>query len=313
MFTNNSFNEVPENVHSKVLQSLDSLEKTRIKTYRRFFKVAALCLLIACVSGITVYAAEAVQSYKQRMLELSKQQLQEYYNVTLPSEAIRFSRPLTDTEKNRYDILENEYLSEGRFPIEKVQYIDDASDYQGKGVSLEISTGILHLPDIELTDEELLQIIDFFKKTSFSVYALNQEWLYADHPWHKRMEAMSDEEIDKAYITLFSGEVHVSGSRSRKLSEEEQTKYEELNYLYENKNRIPFHEIMIIETPEEYTGESVAICVQNSTYYLPDRILTDEECLQIIDMNHKANYSIDKIAYEVIMGLRTHYPGYENE
>jgi hypothetical protein len=85
------------------------------------------------------------------------------------------------------------------------------------------------------------------------------------------------------------------------------------NYLYENKNRIPFHEIMIIETPEEYTGESVAICVQNSTYYLPDRILTDEECLQIIDMNHKANYSIDKIAYEVIMGLRTHYPGYENE
>ena len=48
-------------------------------------------------------------------------------------------------------------------------------------------------------------------------------------------------------------------------------------------------------------------------YYLPDRTLTDEECLQIIDMDHKAHYSLDKIAYEVSMGLRTHYPGYSKE
>lgn len=315
MSVKNIWNEVPQTVHSKVLETLDSLEKSKLKLSKRstFYKVAAACMIIVCVSGITVYAAEAIHSYKQRMLEMNKQQLEEYYAAVLPSETICYSRPLTDEEEARFNVLKEAYISEGVFPEGALQYLNSASDYDGKGVALEIATGTLYLPNTMLTDEELLQMIDFFQKSTFSVYALNQEWLYADYPWHERMEAMTDDEIDEAYITMFTGESHVAGAWSRKLTDEERARYDELKQLYENENRIPADEIMIIATPEEYSSETVAICVKNSTYYLPDRALTDEEFLQIIDLNHKADYSIDKISYEIKMGLRTHYPGYPKE
>ena len=67
----------------------------------------------------------------------------------------------------------------------------------------------------------------------------------------------------------------------------------------------------MIEMPEEYSGETVAVCRHDSTFYLPERLLADEEFLQIIDMNHKASYSIGRIGEEIRMGFRMWYPGYE--
>ena len=65
---------------------------------------------------------------------------------------------------------------------------------------------------------------------------------------------------------------------------------------------------MVIQKPEEYIEGTLAFCVENSTYYLPERVLTDEEFLQIIDLNHKAHYSYCKILDEIDMGFRTSRP-----
>jgi len=312
MSVKNIWNDVPQNVHSKVLETLDSLENEKRTCIGRTYKAVVACFVVLCVSAsVTVYAAETIHSYKARMMELNKQQLEEYYAAAFPSETIQFSRELTKQEEKRYNELKESYETEGLFPTGAVKYLEDISDYRGKGVALYAPTGILYLPD-KLTDEEMLQIIDFFHKVHYSIYALNEERKIAENPWMERMQAMSDEEVDKAYITMFTGQTEVSGRRSRKLSAEEEARYEELVICYEEENRIPIGEIIVIEMPEEYTGETVAICRHDSTFYLPDRMPTDEEFLQIIDLNHKASYSISRIGEEIRMGLRTEYPGYPN-
>lgn len=313
MFTNNIWNDVPQGVHNKVLETLDLLEnkkRTRMGMCI-FYKVTVACLVIICVAGVTACAAEVIHAYKERMTEMNRQQLEEYYNAAFPCETISYSRDLTKEERKRFDALKEVYITDGVFPKGTVKYLEKESDYKGRGVALHVKTGILYIPDKELKDEEMLQIIDFFQKIYYSTYILNEERKAAEEPWLERMHAMTDEEVDKAYITMYTGQTEVSGAFNRKLSDEEEIRYNELISCYEEENRIPASEIIVIEMPEEYTGETVAICRHDSTFYLPERILTDEEFLEIIDMNHKASYSIGRIGEEIRMGFRTWYPGYE--
>ena len=44
---------------------------------------------------------------------------------------------------------------------------------------------------------------------------------------------------------------------------------------------------------------------------MPEAELTDEELLQIIDYDHKADYCISRIGQEVMLGLRKGYPNAE--
>ena len=310
MSIKNIWNDVPQPVHSKVLETLDSLEdkkQTRVSMCR-FYKAAVACLVIICVAGITACAAEAIHAYKERMTEMNRQQLEEYYNVAFQNHTISYSRALTKEETKRYNMLKEEYLTEGHFPKGAVKYLENASDYRGKGVALHEETGILYIPDKELKDEEILQIIDFFKKWEYSIYVHAQEYYEEEFPWMKRMHAMTNEEVEEAYLIMHSANLDVSGAFSRRLTEEEDIHYEELVQAYEYENRVPLGEVVVIQTTEEYVEGTLAFCVENSTYYLPERVLTDEEFLQIIDLNHKAHYSFCKILDEIDMGFRTRRP-----
>ena len=312
MSEKNILNEVPQPVHSKVLETLDSLEnkkRTRMSMCT-FYKTAVACLVIICVAGVTACAAEAIHAYKERMTEMNRQQLEEYYTTSMlnTSETISYSRALTKEETKRHKALKEEYLTEGRFPKGAVKYLENASDYRGKGVALHAETGILYIPDKELKDEELLQIIDFFKKLEYSIYVHAQEYFEEEYPWMKRMHAMTNEEVEEVYLIMHSANLDVSGAFSRRLTEEEDIHYEELVQAYEYENRVPLGEVVVIQTTEEYEEGTLAFCIQNSTYYLPGRVLTDEEFLQIIDLNHKAHYSFCRILDEIDMGFRTSRP-----
>ena len=278
----------------------------------RFYKAAVACLVIICVAGITACAAEAIHAYKERMTEMNRQLLDEYYNVAFQSHTISYSRAMTKEETKRYNILKEEYLTEGHFPKGAVKYLENASDYRGKGVALHAETGILYIPDKELKDEEILQIIDFFKKREYSIYVHAQEYYEEEYPWMKRMHAMTNEEVEEAYLIMHSANLDVSGAFSRRLTEEEDIHYEELVQAYEYENRVPSGELLIIETTEEYAEGTLSFCIKNSTFYLPDRMLIDDEFLQIIDLEHKALYSMGRINEEIDMGFRTERPKINN-
>lgn len=302
--------DVPRSVHNRVLDALDSLEeKGQVLGIRYWLpRAAAACLLCILVSGVTVKAAEMIQSYRQRMAEMNEEELNKYYEVAFESHTIQFSRKFSKEESERYALLKNRYEKENLFPEGQLKISKQVEKYDGKEVTIDDESGVLYIPDGELTDEEMLQIIDFFHKRDFSIHVKAQEYYRSENPWLSRLQQMSSEEVDEVYLAMFTGEGEISGAYGRKLTEEERARYEELLKEYEENNVIPQGTLAVIQTSEEYTGQGIAICVKNSTFYFPEGVLSDEEILQLIDMEHKALYCLQRIGEEINMGFREKYP-----
>lgn len=66
--------------------------------------------------------------------------------------------------------LKGKYYNEGVFPEGTLKRIEAASEYDGNGVAFLASRGTFFLPEKELNDEEILQIIDFREKREFSIH-----------------------------------------------------------------------------------------------------------------------------------------------
>lgn len=311
MLDKKMYGEVPEVVHNRVLDTLDSLDKVRsfsVKRKVRLPRAAAVCLACFLISGVTVSAMGIVSLYRQRMEEMNAQMLEEYYRIADAGETTEFSRPLTDGEKERYEELNEEYENSGHFPESQFTCLKEAGEYEGKGVGLDISSRTLYLPEQTLSDEELLQIIDFEHKVTYSIYEQSTERIANSSGWQSRMAEMDDQEVDEIYRTLYCGNSEISGAYSRALSGAELERYKKLAESYENEGLYALSELTVVQAPEEYAGTGVAVCTENSTYYLPDSELTDEELLQIIDLEHKGTYCLDRINQEIDLGLREGYP-----
>lgn len=313
------FKEVPEVVHNAVLNALDSLEEKNVISFPktggekkrhtlRIPKIAVACMVCFLVTGITVSAVGIVNSYRQRMEAMDNKEIEEYYTLACVGETNEYNRSYTAEERDRYTRLEKAYETSSLFPEAELNYISEGSVYDGNGVALDTSTGTIYLPDRELTDEELLVIIDFNHKLVYSIYQTNQERILRDGGYESRLALMDDAEVDRIYLVTCSTTAHCSGGYNRALSGEEEARYAELVRRYEEEGLYTDTEPTVIWKPGEYTGEGIAICVQDGNYYLPDTELTDDQLLQIIDYQHKIPYCLDRIHNEIMMGLRDGYP-----
>lgn len=328
MMNKNIFPDVPDVVHNAVLDALDSLEyhgmqddniismrssgQNRRRRRAHLPKVAAACITCFLVSGITVSAVGAVNAYRQRMEAMDLETMEEYYQIADAGEATELNRPYTEDESKRYDELNRKYESGSILPLSEVTYIQSAEEYSGTGVALDTTCRTLYLPEDALTDEELLQIIDLHHKEAYSINHIATERLTErlknGSSWYERMEQMSDDMVTEVYLAMFGNKLDVGGGSNRPMSEAENSRYEELKQRYEEEGLFAVSDITIITTPEEYTGNGIALCSEDSTYYFPETELTDEELLQYIDFEHKANYCLDRIRYDIDLGLRTGYP-----
>ena len=109
---------------------------------------------------------------------------------------------------------------------------------------------------------------------------------------------MSDAEIDELYAMLSSAPVDLWGVDSRDLTPEELIRYEEWTETT----------IAVITFPEEYDGQELAYCIADAQFYYPERALTDEEMLQLIDLEHKNLYIYQRIQREIERGERAGWP-----
>ncbi|MCM1535209.1 MAG: hypothetical protein NC126_04730 [Clostridium sp.] len=309
--------EVPDIVEKKAAEAFRQIRRTQKlpKNKRRFVLPKAAVIIGCCflIFGTTTAALGIGSLYRQRMENIDKRTIDDYYALANVGETIAFSRDLTDAERERYLQLIEEYEQNGLFPKTEVPFIKEGKDYTGKGVALDESTLTLYLPNKTLKDEEMLQMIDFQHKMTYSIYAKYQERLLQNDVWRSRMVKMTDEMIDRIYLICCSTTYSESGGYNRNLTKEEEERYEILVREYEEEGRYVDTEITVIQKPEEYTGEGVAICVEDGDYYLPEGEVTEEEFLQIIDMRHKESYALDRIHDEVEMGWRSGYPGHEND
>ena len=187
---------VPESLDAKVENILDGLETEKKDSkntdgkranqtvrhygFRRIVIPAAACLLL---TSVTVTASGL---YRARMESMNHEKLETYFSGLQEADvaADSYSRPLTDGEKNRLEELRQAYLEEGYFPKKEIALLDSPEKYK-KGVAFYAQRSTFFLPEEEMTDEELLELIDFREKRDYSLAKITEEIEAGDYEYVK--------------------------------------------------------------------------------------------------------------------------------
>jgi hypothetical protein len=186
---------VPESLDAKVEKILDGLETAKADNntdgkranqtvrhygFRRIVIPTAACLLLA---SVTVTASGL---YRARMESMNHEKLETYFSGLQEADvaADSYSRPLTDSEKNRLEELRQAYLEEGYFPKRELAMLDSPEKYK-KGVAFYTARSTFFLPEEEMTDEELLELIDFREKRDYSLAKITEEIEAGDYEYVK--------------------------------------------------------------------------------------------------------------------------------
>lgn len=79
---------------------------------------------------------------------------------------------------------------------------------------------------------------------------------------------------------------------SRELSQKEQKRLNELAEKYQTEGLFPDGSILQISDKSEIVSDQICFLAQNSTFYLPEKALNDEQILELIDFYAKRDYSV---------------------
>lgn len=164
----------PESLEKKIDDILVSLPKKR-GIFRMSWKKSAV-LAAALIAMLSITVTAAVNMWQQRMAAMNEQEMEEYFiqMYTRKIGADNYNRPYMDAEKTRMGELRLAYEN-GEFPDGLLAMIDAPEEYKGKGVAFYGETTTFFFPDKEMSDEELLQIIDFMYKRDYSLQAMNEK------------------------------------------------------------------------------------------------------------------------------------------
>ena len=212
---------VPESLDAKVEKILDGLETEKADNnadgkranqtvrhygFRRIVIPAAACLLLA---STTVTASGL---YRARMESMNHEKLETYFSGLQEADvaADSYSRPLTDSEKNRLEELRQAYLEEGYFPKRELAMLDSPEKYK-KGVAFYAARSTFFLPEEEMTDEELLELIDFREKRDYSLAKITEEIEAGDYEYVKTEDSAVSEEMSQTEDSVVLGEMSQTG------------------------------------------------------------------------------------------------------
>ncbi|MDE6621942.1 MAG: PepSY domain-containing protein [Lachnospiraceae bacterium] len=162
--------EMQEEIIINIQKKMENGNKNiRTWNWRRIATAAAVFVL---VTGIVSFPVRAYMTsiVRERMERIPKEEVQEINSMvqSKPTEADAFSREYSDSEKERNKALWQAYKG-GQFPENVIAQVDNAEDAPEGTLCYIRSTGVFNLPPQEMTDEEILEIIDFQHKMSYAV------------------------------------------------------------------------------------------------------------------------------------------------
>ena len=136
--------------------------------------VAAVGAAIMLTTG--TYAA--VDKYHEHLQSMSQEEQKQLNHMTQAQreDADHYSRKLYSQEQKRKELLQKEY-KKGTLPETKLKEVDSQKEVKangGKEVVYCRANSTFYLPKSELTDEQLLQIIDFNLLGEFGEAMQNQ-------------------------------------------------------------------------------------------------------------------------------------------
>lgn len=115
----------------------------------------------------------------------------------------------------------------------------------------------------------------------------------------ERMEQVPEKELDNIVKDL-DKQANIKDIYSREYTDKEKDKMQSMSKAY-NKGTFPEGEIRQEQTADKDMTDILYFAQDSSTFYLPERELTDEEILQIIDFNTKRDYGLEQ-RYEAGIG-----------
>lgn len=164
---------VPGDYESNIEQLLDRLmaqEKViPIKRYQNSKKIAAVVVFCVLFGSGGVYATYNYGNL--RMQQMKPDEISEFKEDMQASTegADHYSRKMSASEQDRLIKLTTQYESEGVFPEGKILEVDAEEEVVRDRLCFVSMTSTFYLPKREMTDEELLELIDFYSKRDFSI------------------------------------------------------------------------------------------------------------------------------------------------
>ncbi|MBQ1901098.1 MAG: hypothetical protein II169_00945 [Lachnospiraceae bacterium] len=186
-------------IKEKIAEGIEKSKGQKIIVIPRRTKrlIASFALVCVVISVIGISGKANVNHLKNRLQSLSEEEKEEMVEnadeATVP--AAIFTRDFTDSERDRMQTLRIKYESEGLYPEKELLVIDSEEDVDAETICFYPKLCKYYLPDRELTDEELLEYIDYSYKEN---YALQERTDKNDEELN--IEVCSDEELKSMAI-----------------------------------------------------------------------------------------------------------------
>lgn len=201
--------ETMDQIHMKEEMQKEIIMKVKRQTDRRAFgkkrlhQAAAAAAAFVLIAGAVIPSQAAIRYFvKDRLENIPKQELEAVNQMVQGqnnAEADSFSREYSKEEIKRMQQLQEAYQN-GRFPQQTITFTDSVGQIPDDSLSYDPDTSFLYLPDRTLTDEELLQIIDFNYTRDYAVSqgTAAQE---ARKEWEEKEEGLKAKVQKEGWIT----------------------------------------------------------------------------------------------------------------
>lgn len=191
--------ELPNSYEMRFQNTLEKISAKKAKRYFLLFhsKVAAVIALCVVSLSLSIGARAAINLYIQRMNSLNEEEMLTYNSEVqnTDKEADSFSRQLSKLERDKMLEFREEYETEGRFLTKEILKVQKKSEVVHGELCFCVENSTFYLPKQELTDDELLQIIDFMEKRDYSVRKKNS---VSELPSSENEKVSEDEAVEFA-------------------------------------------------------------------------------------------------------------------
>lgn len=189
--------ELPNSYEMRFQNTLEKISAKKAKRYFLLFhsKVVAVIALCVVSLSLSIGAGAAINLYIQRMNSLNEEEMLTYNSEVqnTDKEADSFSRQLSKLERDKMLEFREEYETEGRFPTKEILKVQKKSEVVHGELCFCVENSTFYLPKQELTDDELLQIIDFMEKRDYSVRKKNS---VSELPSSENEKVSEDEAVE---------------------------------------------------------------------------------------------------------------------
>lgn len=201
--------ETMDQIHMKEEMQKEIIMKVKRQTDRRAFgkkrlhQAAAAAAAFVLIAGAVIPSQAAIRYFvRDRLENIPKQELEAVNQMVQGqnnAEADSFSREYSKEEIKRMQQMQEAYQN-GRFPQQTITFTDSVGQIPDDSLSYDPDTSFLYLPDRTLTDEELLQIIDFNYTRDYAVSqgTAAQE---ARKEWEEKEEGLKAKVQKEGWIT----------------------------------------------------------------------------------------------------------------